>query len=97
MKGTAMNDWLKRLRLEINYHNGLCPHCMDEGNFAAAQPTIANVRKDHFAFCTKHRLYWKVGSNLYSGWVYESESTWTENRQMLASMQCVEPRFRLDE
>jgi hypothetical protein len=55
---------------------GLCPICSDD-------PDILNVGRIHFAVCHEHKVYWPVGSNLFSGWRDEEPETWEANKKLL--------------
>lgn len=55
---------------------GLCPVCSDD-------PEILNVGRNHFAVCHEHKVYWPVGSNLFSAWRDEDPATWDANRKLL--------------
>jgi hypothetical protein len=45
---------------------GCCPECGE-----CAGP--ANVGRNHFFYCEKHRMKWNYGSNVFSSWRYETE------------------------
>ena len=57
---------------------GLCPVC-------GAEPTILNVGRVHYACCHEHRVYWPIGSNLFSAWRDEEPEVWESNKQLLAT------------
>ena len=57
---------------------GLCPIC-------GAEPTILNVGRIHFAVCHEHKVYWAIGSNLFSAWRDEEPEIWEENKKLLAN------------
>jgi hypothetical protein len=68
----------------IDDHFGLCPHCLGD-------PVMLNVERNHFAICREHKMYWFVGSNLFSAWQYEDEAVWQENSALLETYTKVEP------
>jgi len=57
---------------------GACPIC-------ATKPTFLNVGREHYAVCHEHKVYWHVGSNLFSAWRDESPESWESNKKLLAS------------
>lgn len=57
---------------------GLCPICSND-------PDILNVGREHYAVCHEHKVFWHVGSNLYSGWRDESAEIWDTNKRLLAT------------
>lgn len=57
---------------------GLCPVCSND-------PNILNVGRDHFAVCHEHKVYWLVGSNLFSSWRDEDPEIWNINSRLLAT------------
>lgn len=57
---------------------GLCPVCSND-------PEILNVGREHFAICREHKVYWHVGSNLFSGWREEAPESWEQNKKLLAT------------
>jgi len=59
-------------------HNGLCPVC-------SADAEILNVGRNHFGVCREHKIYWPIGSNLFSGWRDEEPATWDANEKLLAT------------
>ncbi len=63
---------------------GQCPHC-------GGDPIVLNVRKDHWAMCEDDKVRWHVGTNLFSSWLEEDESTWEENTELLTRCEEVEP------
>jgi hypothetical protein len=67
-------------------HFGNCPHCR-------RQPLFRNVRSTHYACCDHCRVFWEVGSNLFSAWRYEPEAWWKENAATLDTYREVEPFF----
>ena len=42
-------------------HFGGCPKCGGTGVYV-------NIDSDHYFLCEQHRVYWYVGSNLFSAW-----------------------------
>lgn len=67
-----------RCLAEVRDEFGLCPVCSND-------PEILNVGRNHFAICRKHKVYWYVGSNLFSGWQDESPTTWEANEKLLST------------
>jgi hypothetical protein len=65
-----------------NYFGG-CPHC--------GAGLCENVRKSHYGVCETHKVFWPIGSGLFSSWQEEDEEIWRKNREMLASFTQVEP------
>lgn len=61
---------------------GNCPKCN-------AEPEILNVGRDHFAVCRDHKIYWPIGSNLFSNWRNEEPEVWEENKSFLSI--CTQP------
>src|SRR5262249_48756857 len=60
----------------IDDHFGLCPKCL-------ADPVMLNIERNHFAICKEHKVYWPVGSNLFSAWRHETEEDWQRNANLL--------------
>ena len=56
---------------------GVCPKCFRNDGYL-------NIGRDHWYHCREHKLKWWIGSNMFSAWVHESESTWAANAQLLA-------------
>ena len=67
-----------------NYFGG-CPQC-GEGSYV-------NVHKDHYNICDKHKVYWYIGSNLFSSWQEENEEIWNSNATLLEGFQEVKPIY----
>ncbi len=57
---------------------GLCPVCSND-------PDILNVGRNHIAVCHAHKVFWLVGSNLFSGWRNDEPDTWKANKKLLAT------------
>lgn len=55
---------------------GVCPECRRAGE-------LLNVERQHWAICTRHRLKWCVGSNLFSAWRDEAPAVWAKNTAVL--------------
>src|SRR5687767_7818190 len=72
----------KRREADTN-HFGACPHCWGSDG-------MLNVRSNHFLVCQRCQTYWKIGSNLFSGWTFESEADWESSSQILLSYAEVE-------
>jgi len=47
--------------------------------------------KEHWVVCHKHKTKWCVGRNLFSFWLYESETEHKANAELLAGYAEVEP------
>ena len=62
----------------IEYEFGVCPKCLRNDGFL-------NIGRDHWYHCRTHKLKWWVGSNLFSEWTFQDESTWRANAEFLAS------------
>ena len=57
-------------------HFGVCPVCGETDG-------LLNVGKDHYFVCHDHRLFWAVGSNLFSAWQQETDEDWERNAELL--------------
>ena len=68
---------------EVDYFGG-CPTCTGNDGYR-------NIGREHFMLCHKHRVYWHVGSNLFSSWHDESEALWQDNARQLSTYTEVEP------
>lgn len=66
--------------------HGLCPECH-------AEPEILNVGRNHHGVCHTHKLYWLIGSNLFSGWRDEDPATWKSNELVLDTYKEANPFF----
>ena len=65
---------------------GGCPSCgLNDG--------FLNVGRDHWAYCRRHKTRWLIGSNLFSGWRHEDETTWLRNRYRLDECRVVDPMW----
>lgn len=62
---------------------GYCPMCDNDPD------QILNVGREHFAVCHADKVYWPLGSNLFSGWRDEDPAVWQANRKLLATYQDV--------
>ncbi len=58
---------------------GYCPLCDNDPD------EILNVGRNHFAVCHECKVYWALGSNLFSGWRNEEPEIWERNKKLLAS------------
>jgi hypothetical protein len=67
---------------------GVCPICRETDG-------CRNLHKDHWFFCEQHKVKWFAGSNLMSGWVYETEEDWRRNAEKLAAYEVVKPAYPL--
>jgi len=47
---------------------------------------ILNVGREHFAVCLPCKTYRHIGSNLFSGWKFETPGDWAKNRQILDAL-----------
>lgn len=61
---------------EFDDHFGGCPLCMGSG-------VNRNIGREHYFCCDLHKVYWHVGSNLFSAWRGEPESLWESNRVLI--------------
>ncbi len=77
-----------RKQLEAHRESALC-NCDDFGlcPICGAEPTILNVGRNHYACCHEHKVYWAIGSNLFSSWRDEEPDVWEENKKLLATYQ----------
>jgi ssDNA-binding Zn-finger/Zn-ribbon topoisomerase 1 len=73
--------------LRDSFHFGACPDCDKECR--AYQSEYRNVGRSHYFMCRVHRVFWWVGSNLFSSWTLESEETWRENERLLGTFRKV--------
>jgi hypothetical protein len=62
---------------------GCCPICGFSGLYC-------NVSRTHWFYCPEHKLSWCAGSNLFSGWRYETEELWRKNAEYLDHFHWVE-------
>jgi hypothetical protein len=44
-----------------------CPECRTERAYL-------NIGRDHIGYCTDCQLSWRIGSNLFSSWMEETEA-----------------------
>lgn len=63
---------------------GGCPECGGSDGYL-------NVRSAHALLCDKHRVYWWIGSSLFSTWQDEDEQIWRANAAQLDRYRQVEP------
>ncbi len=66
-----------------------CPECQQPTDDLA----YLNVENRHFSVCRKHKVYWRLGRNLFCSWKYESEEVWRANAEFLAICMEVKPMF----
>jgi hypothetical protein len=66
---------------------GDCPKCGKNDGYV-------NIQRAHWFVCDEHGVKWFVGTNLFSGWRYESEQDWEHNYALLAGYREVEPLIR---
>ena len=57
---------------------GVCPECLSNDG-------CLNIESNHYCVCHEHRVYWFVGSNLFSSWKSESWMDWIKNNRILNS------------
>ena len=62
---------------------GVCPQCHQSDD-------TLNYRKVHFGVCNEHKVYWLIGSGLFSCWMHEDETIWQKNQKLLESYECVD-------
>jgi hypothetical protein len=67
---------------EIPYFGG-CPECLKTDGYL-------NVQRDHFFVCHEHRVFWYVGSNLFSSYETETRQQWDRNAAVLGGYREVE-------
>jgi hypothetical protein len=67
-----------------NNYFGDCPHCLKSNG-------ILNVGRNHFGVCDEHKVFWWIGSNVFSGWKDETEEEWQRNEEKLSGFTRVEP------
>jgi len=67
---------------------GLCPICHKTDG-------CVNVRRRHIYYCREHKTCWYVGSNLFSGWLEQTEEQQRRiwNEIGLEEFQDVKPYF----
>ena len=66
-----------------NDYFGICPDCSEPGVFR-------NIGREHYSCCDAHRVFWYVGSNLFSSWRDQTEEQWAANRDLLSGYREVE-------
>jgi hypothetical protein len=65
---------------------GACPECVAEAPPGMKHEThIVNVGRNHWRYCQRHKVKWRIGANLFSSWKEETEEEWQRNAEMLAS------------
>jgi len=82
-------DWVLRIKKQAEeYYKsgqsdmyGMCPGCFEAGEKFGN--TYLNVNRNHFFYCDKHRVFWPVGSNLFSSWREQTEEDWERNISQL--------------
>ncbi|MGO6706004.1 hypothetical protein [Rhizobium leguminosarum] len=70
----------------IDDYRGLCPICHRNDG-------MLNVGKTHWTVCHTHKVRWSIGTNLFSGWRYETEEDWERNSKLLSAYEDVAPFF----
>lgn len=75
-----------RTTVTTDEYFGGCPHCGQTDGYL-------NVGKSHYFTCKTHRVYWGIGSGLFSSCQYESQAKWKKNAQMLEQFTEVEPIY----
>jgi len=68
---------------------GGCPQCGD--------CLSVNVHKSHYGICEAHKVFWPIGSNLFSSWRHEDESIWRKNAALLQGFTEVKPIYPPDD
>ena len=69
---------------------GVCPKCFRNDGYLNDGP-------DHWYHCRRHKLKWWIGSNMFSGWQLEDESTRRASAELLAGYTEVEEFNPLDQ
>lgn len=67
---------------------GGCPYCHRYSG-------MLNIGSEHWLYCERHQVKWRIGSDLFSGWRDEPGSQWRRNAYKLAPYRVVEPWFPL--
>lgn len=62
---------------------GYCPEC-------GRSDGILNVGREHWGRCSRHRVCWLVGENLFSSWKDEGPETWRANVAKMAGFVVVD-------
>jgi hypothetical protein len=70
-----------------NYFGG-CPQC--------GQGPYLNIRKSHYGVCETHKVYWPIGSGLFSSWYEEDQEVWDKNAKMLEGFTQIKPIYPAD-
>jgi hypothetical protein len=79
-----MGDVIPFPTKRVEDYFGGCPKCgKNDGCF--------NIYSDHWYYCSTHRVRWTVGSNLFSGWKYETDEIWRLNWARFGSYRVVKP------
>ena len=76
--------YLRPQRVTTDEPFGGCPKCGKCDGFL-------NVARNHWAVCDAHKTTWSIGSNLFSGWLHETEADWQRSEYRLAHYSIVEP------
>jgi len=63
---------------------GGCPVCGQGEEYV-------NVEREHFFICRDHKVFWNVGSNLFSSWKEQDEAHWRDNAALLLTFTEVDP------
>ncbi|MGH9902250.1 MAG: hypothetical protein ACRD68_10635 [Pyrinomonadaceae bacterium] len=63
---------------------GVCPGCLSHDGYL-------NVSGHHHFVCHRHRVYWRAGPRLFSGWRLESPETWGQNTALLSGYKEIRP------
>lgn len=74
---------------DIDFYFGVCPECGDS--------EMRNVERNQYGVCPEHKVYWGIGSGLFSGWRYENETIWEENVRFLEACEEIEPAYSVTE
>jgi hypothetical protein len=65
---------------------GGCPVCLSNNGYL-------NIGRNHWFYCTAHRVKWNRGENLFSTWRMENEEDWRKNQELLTDYETVQPVF----
>jgi len=71
----------KDFNMGRNEYFGMCPRCFEDGEEYEA--VYCNIERNHCYYCDKHKLFWVIGSNLFSSWREETEKDWRLNSEKL--------------
>jgi hypothetical protein len=63
---------------------GVCPSCLSNDGYL-------NVVNAHYFVCHAHKVFWRVGLNVFSDWRDETRELWEANAEKLSAYAEVEP------